>query len=105
MCEGEGSENKFPINSTALNGKDRDQVQLRPAGLLTAVQEQTYTPNTEELNMYFTFFLSSKPTCKMVRQTTLTVLCIMSTKFFTVINITIKLKTTIEVSIFKPKFL
>jgi len=37
MCEGDGSENKIPINSTALNGKDRDQVQLRPAGLLTAV--------------------------------------------------------------------
>jgi hypothetical protein len=37
MCEGEGSENKIPINSVALNGKDRDPVQLRPAGLLTAV--------------------------------------------------------------------
>ena len=75
MCEGDGSENKIPINSTALNGKDRDQVQLRPAGLLTAVQEQirlqTCTPNTEELNMYFTFFLSSKLTCKTVKQTTL----------------------------------
>jgi hypothetical protein len=37
MCEGEGSDKKIPINSIALNGKDRDQVQLRPAGLLTAV--------------------------------------------------------------------